>query len=132
MEIIERKGCRVRATRSARTVFGLAMAAGLGLVASMLPVSASAQATTGHIFGQAPAGETVIAVSSNTGMRRHATVDANGRYSLRNMPMSVYTVMLQKDGNAVDTRHNVALMVGRGAEVDFACPNDHCAKPAHG
>lgn len=132
MKIIERTGHHLRATRRARTVFGAAIATGLVLAAGMLPTAVGAQDTMGHIFGQAPAGETVIAVSSKTGLRRHVTVDARGRYSLRNMPMSVYTVVLQKDGNAVDTRHNIALMVGRGAEVDFACPDDHCAASSHG
>ncbi|HEX8777998.1 MAG TPA: carboxypeptidase-like regulatory domain-containing protein, partial [Rhodanobacter sp.] len=61
------------------------------------------------------------------GLHRHVTVDASGRYSLRNLPMATYTVSLQKDGKIVDTRANIPVTVGRGAEVDFACPEDHCA-----
>ena len=131
MKVIERIGCHLRAVQGARTVFVLAMATGVGLLAGMLPATASAQETMGHIFGQAPAGETVIALSSNTGMRRHAKVAAEGRYNLR-LPVSVYTVTLLKGGKTVETRPNVGLRAGSGAEVDFACPNDHCAAPSRG
>jgi hypothetical protein len=46
--------------------------------------------------------------------------------------MSVYTVSLLKDGKAVDTRANIPVTVGRGAEVDFACPDDRCAAASNG
>lgn len=104
----------------------LVLMAGLGIGAGVVSPAASAQGTMAHIFGQAPAGAEVVAKSS-TGLHRHITVDKEGRYDLRNLPLSVYTVSLQKDGKVVDTRHNIPLSVGRGAEVDFACPSDHCA-----
>lgn len=126
MTIIEHARRRLCVTCSGRAAFRLALVAGLAATGGMLPLSASAQSTTAHIFGQAPAGETVVA-QSNDGLHRHVTVDADGRYSLRNLPMSVYTVSLLKDGKTVDTRANIPVVVGRGAEVDFACPNDHCA-----
>lgn len=118
-------------TRGARVMSRLAMVAGMVAMGGMLPLPAGAQGTTAHIFGQAPAGETVYAQSS-TGLHRHVTVDDKGRYSLRNLPMSTYTVSLQKDGKTVDTRTNIPVTVGRGAEVDFACPNDHCAAASDG
>jgi len=96
-------------------------------LAAVLPVSiAYAQSTTSTIFGQAPSGTTVTA-HSTTGFQRHETVNKKGRYKLSSLPTGDYTVTLQKDGQTVDTRSNIPLVVGRGAEVDFACPNDHCA-----
>lgn len=115
--------------RRARFFRGAAMVA-LGVCGAMAGVVAQAQGTTASIFGQAPAGATVT-VSSVTGLHRHVTVDAKGRYKLA-LPVSVYTVMLEKDGKAVDTRSNIPLTVGRGMEIDFACPNDQCAAPEGG
>lgn len=130
MTIIEHARCRLRVIRSGHVAFRFALVAGLA-AAGMLPTPAGAQSTTGHIFGHAPAGETVIAQSRN-GLHRHVTVDAAGRFSLRSLPLSVYTVSLEKDGKAVDTRHNIPLTAAGGAEVDFACPNDHCAAASNG
>lgn len=131
MRKLEHARHRLRVIRNARVLSRLAVVAGMVTMGGMLPLSASAQSTTAHIFGQAPAGETVLAQSSN-GLHRHVTVDAKGRYNLRNLPMSTYTVSLQKDGKIVDTRANIPVTVGRGAEVDFACPDDHCAAASNG
>lgn len=131
MRNIEHARRSLRVIRTARVASRLAVVAGMVAMGGMLPLSASAQGTTAHIFGQAPAGETVYAQSS-TGLHRSVTVDAKGRYSLRNLPMSTYTVSLQKDGKTVDTRANIPVTVGRGAEVDFACPNDRCAEASDG
>ncbi|MEW9624853.1 carboxypeptidase-like regulatory domain-containing protein [Rhodanobacter geophilus] len=131
MRKIEHARRRLHVMRNARAVSRLAMIAGMAAMGGMLPPSASAQSTTAHIFGQAPAGETVVAKSSD-GLHRHVTVDAKGRYSLRNLPMSVYTVSLLKDGKVVDTRANIPVTIGLGAEVDFACPNDRCTAASNG
>ncbi|GGA21988.1 carboxypeptidase-like regulatory domain-containing protein [Dyella nitratireducens] len=102
----------------------------LGVVSSVSPSAVRAQSTTASIFGQAPAGETVTAHSSE-GMQRHDTVNKKGRYKINSLPAGDYTVTLQKDGQTVDTRSNIPLIVGRGAEVDFACPGDHCEASAN-
>jgi len=93
-------------------------------VAASGPVHA--QSTGGSIFGWGPAGQTVT-IHSSTGVRRHTTINDSGRYTLRSLPLGVYSVALEKDGNSVDERKNIQLRVGGGAEVDFACPNDQCA-----
>jgi hypothetical protein len=122
---IEYAECRSSVARRVRMSFWLVLIAGLA-GSGTLSAPAGAQGTSASIFGQAPAGETIVAQSSS-GLHRHVVVGSNGRYSLRNLPLSVYTVSLQKEGKAVDTRHNIPLTVSRGMEVDFACPNDHCA-----
>lgn len=91
-----------------------------------LPTTAAvAQSTSARIFGQGPAGAKVEA-RNDTGARRSTTIRDNGRYDLRALPMGTYTVTLVSGGTVADTRKNIQLMVGRGAEVDFACPGDHC------
>lgn len=93
----------------------LALALGMGFAGL-----AFAQATTGSIFGQAPAasGETVT-VSGSTGVTREVPVDASGRYSIGNLPLGSYTVTLKKDGAVVDSRNNVNIVVGAGTTVSF-------------
>ena len=110
----------------------LAVVAAAGLVAAFGPVSAQAQETGGSIFGWAPAGQIVTVKGVTSGTHRHAEVKDSGRYAVGRLPLGIYTVTLEKDGKPVDTRSNISLQVGRGAEVDFACPNDHCEKPKEG
>ncbi|MGP1666898.1 MAG: carboxypeptidase-like regulatory domain-containing protein, partial [Rhodanobacter sp.] len=78
------------------------------------------QSTTGSIFGQVPAGngETVM-VKSTSGVTRQVAVDSSGRYDIDTLPLGSYTVTLQRDGKAVDSRSNVTLRVGSGTEVSF-------------
>jgi surface antigen len=101
------------------------IAIALGIISSLSPLTARAQSTTSTVFGHAPAGE-VVTATGETGLHRHGSVNSQGRYKLGSLPMGAYTVTLEKDGKAVDTRHNISLLAGQNAEVDFACPNDHC------
>ncbi len=110
----------------------LAAVAAAGFAAVLGPMPAQAQETGGSIFGWAPAGQTVTVKGVTSGTRRHAKVKDSGQYSIGRLPLGIYTVTLEKDGKPVDTRSNISLKVGRGAEVDFACPNDHCEKSEEG
>ena len=94
-----------------RSALAMALTVGLGGVAF-------AQSTTGTIFGQAEAGETVT-VTGSTGISRSATVDQSGRYRISNLPLGTYNVVVQKDGATVDSRNNVAITVNAGTEVSF-------------
>jgi Outer membrane receptor for ferrienterochelin and colicins len=93
----------------------LAIGLGLCIVGSGATL---AQSTTGSIFGQAKAGETVVVMGS-TGVTRQVTVGQDGRYNISTLPVGSYTVTLQRDGQVVDTRSNVSLRVGSGTEVSF-------------
>ncbi len=92
------------------------LAIGLGLC--LIGTGALAQSTTGSLFGQAKAGETVT-VKSSSGVTRQAAVGADGRYSLGSLPVGTYTVTLQRDGQVVDSRSNVSINVGSGTDVSF-------------
>ena len=104
-----------------------AIAMALSIASMLSPAIATAQSTTATIFGRAPAGETVTVLSS-TGLHRSETVSAKGRYRIGSLPAGDYTVTLEKDGQAVDSQANVALIASRGAEINFACPSDQCAE----
>lgn len=116
--------------RAGLSAWGLTMAIALGVPGMTGFTAAHAQATVGRVFGWAPAGETITA-RSTSGTRRHVKANAKGRYTIGSLPMGVYVVTLEKDGKTVDTRSNIKLTVGGGAEVDFACANDQCAAPAN-
>jgi hypothetical protein len=111
------------------SAWSLAIAIVLGTYGAAGFITVHAQATAGKIFGWAPAGET-ITVHSTTGVHRHSKVNAKGRYTIGSLPMGVYTVAMEKDGNAIDSRPNIKLAAGGGAEVDFACVHDQCAESA--
>jgi len=108
--------------RPALSVLGLAVTAAMGLYGLGASGQVHAQATTGSIFGQVPAGsgQTTVTVSSSSGVTRQVAVDASGRYSIGSLPLGNYTVSLQRDGQVVDSRNNVTLRVGAGTEVSFA------------
>ncbi|ATS21839.1 Oar protein [Xanthomonas phaseoli pv. phaseoli] len=110
-----------RSTSPARygriSMLALALSGAVGMLATG---TAAAQSTTAGIYGSAPAsaGATVTA-QSDTGLTRTATVDANGRYAIGNLPVGTYTVTLQREGQAAETRKNIALRVGAGTDVSF-------------
>ena len=81
---------------------------------------AFAQATTGSIFGDAPAaqGETVL-IQNSTGFAREVAVDASGHFVANQLPLGDYTVTLRQNGQDVDSRKNVTLRVGAGTQVSF-------------
>lgn len=112
--------CLRRAALAA--VIGVCAVAGLG--------TAHAQETTGSIFGRAPVGQTVVALSTSSGLERPAVVDAQGRYLIDQLPGETYTVMLEEGGRPVLEHLNVPVTVGDGIEVDLSCAKDACNKVA--
>jgi outer membrane receptor protein involved in Fe transport len=98
-----------------RNALTVALAVGLGFTGV-----AFGQATTGTIFGTAPAAAGQTIQVKGPGVSRTVTVGQNGRYSVSNLPVGTYTVTLSKSGQTVSTRQNINISVGAGTEVDFA------------
>jgi len=94
----------------------------IGLALCLFGTGAMAQSTTGSIYGQAQAGDTVL-VKSDSGVTRQVTVDAAGRYVFDSLPLGSYTVTLQRGGQTVDSRADVTMRVGSGTEVSFGAHN---------
>ncbi|NII74479.1 hypothetical protein FHW84_003069 [Dyella sp. SG562] len=114
---------RIRSARSRVCPSALGMALALALYGAMAP-PVHAQATTGSIFGQAPAAAGgTVKVQNASGVTRQVAVDASGRYAIGALPLGTYTVTLQRDGQTVDTRTDVELHVGSGTEVSFVAQN---------
>jgi hypothetical protein len=66
----------------------LSVALGMCFAGSALAQSNS----TGNISGQTTAGATVVIENPATGFRREVTADADGNYSVRNLPIGTYKV----------------------------------------
>ena len=98
------------------SALALALTVGLGGAGTAL-----AQSTSGTIFGQATAGQTVTA-TSNSGVTRTVTVGQDGRYTISSLPVGTYNVSVMSGGATVSTRENVAIRVGAGTEVSFNAP----------
>ncbi|MBD8874073.1 carboxypeptidase-like regulatory domain-containing protein [Rhodanobacter sp. DHB23] len=105
--------------------------AGVAVAFAVAGIStASAQATTGSVFGKAPAGYSIVVHSPVNGTGRTVTVDSAGRYSARSLQMGSYTVTLEQNGQAIAEHLNVPVTVGRGIEVDFDCSTIKCGAVA--
>jgi len=92
-----------------------------GLLVAFGANTAHAQSTTSSIFGHVPVqpGETV-SVRNSTGLTRTVSVDSQGRYNATQLPIGTYSVSLIHDGKVVQTRDNVLLQVGVGADISFS------------
>lgn len=98
-------------------MLAIALSGAVGILATG---TAAAQSTTASIYGTVPSGSGAsVTAQSDTGFTRTATVDANGRYAIGNLPIGNYTVTVQREGQAAETRKNVALRVGAGTDVSF-------------
>ena len=112
------------------SIRSLAMAAVISVCGMAGSTAVYAQATTGNIFGKAPAGDTVTAQSTTSGLQRHGQVDAKGRYKISQLPTGVYTVTLVENGQPAVKHLNVPVVVARGIKVDFDCEQGQCGELA--
>ena len=87
----------------------------------LISAGAHAQSTTSSIFGHVPVqpGETIV-IRNSSGLTRTVNVDSQGRYNAPQLPIGTYSVSLMSDGKVVQTRDNVVLQVGVGAEISFS------------
>ena len=87
----------------------------------LISAGAHAQSTTSSIFGRVPVqpGETIV-IRNSSGLTRTVNVDSQGRYNAPQLPIGTYSVSLMSDGKVVQTRDNVVLQVGVGAEISFS------------
>lgn len=108
----------------------VALAAIVGACCVMGSAPAQAAVTTGRVFGQAPAGATVVVSSADYGIQRKTVANADGRYLVTWLPIGVYAVTVLDNGEPVVKHPGVQLFVDHGSRVDFACPYGRCAEVA--
>lgn len=111
-------------------VRNLAMVAALVICAAAASTTARAAETTGRVFGQAPAGSTVLVNSPEFGLQRTIPVNAKGRYVASWLPIGVYTVTVVNNGEPLVRHPSVQIFVDRGSRVDFSCAYGRCSELA--
>ena len=77
-----------------------------------------AQSTTGSVFGNVPAGTTVV-ITSSTGVTRTVTAGADGRFTAANLQAGSYRI----EAKGLGTRE-VVVTIGGGTDVSFATTLD--------
>lgn len=108
----------------------LALVAVVGVCGAAASAAALAdEQTTGSVFGNAPAGSSVL-IRSDFGIQREVPVDAAGRYVAHWLPVGVYTVTTMANGKALVEHTGVPILVDRGSRVDFACALGRCSEMA--
>jgi hypothetical protein len=108
----------------------LARVAAVGFCAAAVSAAALAdEQTTGRVFGNAPAGSSVL-IRSDFGLQREVPVDAAGRYMAHWLPVGVYTVTAMQDGKPLTEHASVPILVDHGSRVDFNCTQGQCSQVA--
>lgn len=76
--------------------------------------------TSGAVFGQVGAGETITIENTSTGFRRQVTASTDGSYRASALPIGTYRVSVARSDGTTDVRENVIVNVGTGTDVNFA------------
>lgn len=90
----------------------LALVAALGFAAT-----AQAQQASGNIRGDAVTGDTVTAVNESVGFRREITVDKDGRYDMRRLPLGTYVVTVKHADGSQSAPKQIRVQAGTTARV---------------
>jgi hypothetical protein len=106
----------------------LAIAAGIGLVLSLSPGIAHAQARlTGadlsgtvvdQVGGVLP-GTTITVTNLDTNLVRSVTTDERGRYTVAALPPGTYRIVATIPGFVTETRDQVSLLLGQAVTMEF-------------
>jgi uncharacterized membrane protein len=84
---------------------------------AIVATAAQAQATSGNIMGVAKAGDTVVVDGVGTGVHREITLDKDGKYNLRRMPLGSYVVVVKHADGTAESPKQVAIQAGVTARV---------------
>ncbi len=97
----------------------LMLAFSTAAITGAITTTALAQSNaTGNVYGQAPAGSSVVIENVGTGVKRTITADATGRFQATSLPIGTYRVQLVR-GSAVAETQQVDVLLGQGSEVKF-------------
>lgn len=89
-----------------------------GLVAGLLlSATAQAQQASGNLMGDAKAGDTVVVDNPAIGFHREMTLDKDGRYTLRRLPIGDYVVTVRHADGTAEERKAIRVQTGTTARV---------------
>ena len=78
---------------------------------------ANAQQATGNMMGEAKAGDTISIHAPDIGVKREITVDEDGKWQMRRLPLGVYVVNVKHADGTAEKPQQVALQVGATARI---------------
>lgn len=76
-----------------------------------------AQATSGNIIGDAKAGDTIVVDGVGTGVHREITIEKDGKYNLRRLPLGSYMVVVKHADGTAEAGKPVSISAGVTARV---------------
>ena len=77
----------------------------------------NAQQSDGNIMGVAKAGDTVVIHADATGVHREMTVEADGKYQFRRMPLGTYVVTVKHADGQAEKPKQVTVRPGATARI---------------
>jgi hypothetical protein len=89
-------------------------------IASLVPMTASAQNVTGSVVGQASAGDQITITNADTGLTRTVTADSNGNYRMAQLPVGSYTLQANRGGQPVGQPVRVTVSLGNATTVNLS------------
>jgi len=84
---------------------------------SALAFGANAQQADGNIMGTAKAGDIIEIHAPSTGVHREITVETDGKYQFRRVPLGTYLVTVKHADGQADQPKQVRVVVGATARV---------------
>lgn len=89
-----------------------------GLVAGLLVTATTqAQQASGNLMGDGKAGDTVVVDSAAIGFHREMTLDKDGRYSMRRLPIGDYVVNVRHADGTAEEQKVIRVQAGTTARV---------------
>jgi antitoxin (DNA-binding transcriptional repressor) of toxin-antitoxin stability system len=89
-------------------------------IASLVPMTASAQNVTGSVVGRVSAGDQVTITNTDTGLTRTVTADSNGNYRMAQLPVGNYTLQANRGGQAVGQPVRMTVSLGNATTVNLS------------
>lgn len=89
----------------------------VGALALGATFAANAQHSSGNVMGEAKAGDTVVLEAPAIGVTREITIDKDGKYSVRRLPMGTYTVTVRHADGSTEPQKAVVVRGGTTARV---------------
>ena len=89
----------------------------IGALALGVTFAANAQHSTGNLMIDAKAGDTVILQAPDIGVNREISVDHDGKYHARRLPMGTYVVTVRHADGTSEPAKAVTVRAGTTARV---------------
>ena len=89
-----------------------------GIAAGMFMfATAQAQQASGNVMAEAKAGDTIVVENPQIGFHREVTLEKDGRYTMRRVPIGSYVVTVRHADGTAEPGKGVRVQTGTTARV---------------